>query len=661
MTDFSKFSRAVETRLAQLAKHELYVVAADKDAVWAHYLASFPEGTDPIFRTRTEHDCSCCKNFLRNMGIVVAIIDGEVETVWAVKDVGHPYDAVAEAMDAYVKALPIRAVFRTKERSFGNGTTRELLDIGSTRTWHHFVGKVEPRHHSRDADAERGRFDSVAGVLKRGLEELTAPAIETVLDLINSNALYRGQEFKASVVEFQKLRRAYWTSNHKKDVFVWQNVGHPAARFKNTVIGTLVQDLSEGMDLEAAVRSFEQKVAPQNYKRPTALITPRMVQDAMKTVTDLGLEPALKRRFARLSDVSVNNVLWVDNGVKPLMKDGIEGLLLDAVAPVKPNIDRAEPIGIDAFLKDVLPRATAMDVLVENKMLTNFVSLTAPEVAGDFALLKWSNGFAWSYDGNVADSIKERVKRAGGDVDAALRVSLAWFNTDDLDLHVHEPNGNHIYFGNKGGKLDVDMNVSSPVRDAVENVRWKGKPPSGTYRVEVNNYNQRESKDVGFTIEMESEGVVRTFTHERAVRGMVPVMSFTVDKNGRVVNVEAAPGIKSGTSSQEKWGIATGNLVKVNTLLLSPNHWDDNATGNKHWFFILDGCKNPEPTRGIYNEYLNPALEKHRKVFEILGDKTKCPVADEQLSGLGFSSTRHDTATVLVKGPRLQKAYTITF
>lgn len=92
--------------------------------------------------------------------------------------------------------------------------------------------------------------------------------------------------------------------------------------------------------------------------------------------------------------------------------------------------------------------------------------------------------------------------------------------------------------------------------------------------------------------------------------------------------------------------------------MYSPNHWGDQHVGAKHLIFALRDCKNPDPTRGIYNEYLRSDFEKHRKVFEVLGSKTKCQPTDNQISGLGFTSARGDSVTVIVDGKR---PFNITF
>jgi len=75
MSDFQHFAAAVEEKLDAMSKHELFVV--DVENIFDRYLAAFPEGTNPVYRERTEHDCSCCKHFVRNVGNVVAVIDGK--------------------------------------------------------------------------------------------------------------------------------------------------------------------------------------------------------------------------------------------------------------------------------------------------------------------------------------------------------------------------------------------------------------------------------------------------------------------------------------------------------------------------------------------------------------------------------------------------------
>lgn len=183
-------------------------------------------------------------------------------------------------------------------------------------------------------------------------------ALETALDLIDSNSVYRGAEFRKGVAEFQKIKLAYdQMSEREKNTYLWNNASFPFARLRNTAVGTFLIDLSEGeMSIEAAVEAFGRKTDPTNYKRPTSIITKGMVEQAMKTIQELDLEPALDRRHARLSDVSVNDVLWVSNAAQAKMKDGVAGLLAGEVIR-KADTGKAEDILIDDFMKDVLPKA----------------------------------------------------------------------------------------------------------------------------------------------------------------------------------------------------------------------------------------------------------------------------------------------------------------
>lgn len=656
MNDFQKFSNHVHTQYQTMVIHgkELFEVAVTGDELWASYLSAFPEGTNPIFRERTEHDCSCCRNFIKNLGRVVTIKDGQISTVWeGGSELPAPYAVVAATMDQVVRNSLIEGVYRSSERQYGQEVNYEHQPSGNILTWHHFHGQVADRAHSQTPDAAAGSLNSTADVFKRGLEEITPDSLETVLGLIGSNALYRGEEFMGAVSGFKTLQERYHAvKGTAKLVFHWEHLSNHAARIRNTAIGTLLQDLSAGVDLETAVKSFEKKVAPENYKRTTALITPKMIENGLATLRELGLESAVYRRFAKLEDVTINNVLWANHEAKSHMRDTLAESLLSSkqVKPARRRGAESEgSISIDRFMEQVIPTAAQMEVFVTNAHQSNFVSLTAPVDMNVGKLFKWDNNFGWSYNGNVTDSIKEKVKRAGGNTDAKLRVSLAWFNPDDLDLHADCPDG-HISFSNKKGILDVDMNAYGPKHDTapVENLSWSD-PKDGVYHIVVNQYNPRTKDRPGFVIELENAGKVTQFHYPKAVTGNISCIRFNV-KGGEVTDLRVTGDLTNQSVSQEIWGVPTETFVKVETLMLSPNHWDGNETDNKHYMFMLQGCKNPEPTRGIYNEYLINELTEHRKVFEVLGAKTMCPVVDNQLSGIGFSSTRNDLVAIRVTG-----------
>lgn len=675
------FHRLVAERFQEIVKApEVFVVDIDGDALYTAYLAAFPEGANPLFKTKTENDCSTCRHFIRRAGGVVNITSGEMSTVWdTAAGAGQwPYSLVAMRLRDMISSAIIRDIFRTgeQEREFGSKQTRSMDPEGKVVTWNHlYTGEIPKRLRAVLPDAARGDYRTTVQVFERGLVELTPEAVETVVSLVEANALYRGEEHLRATLEFQKMQRMFLETDNKNR-FAWNHAGSPAARFRNTVIGTLVQDLSEGKDLEFAVKGFETKVAPTNYKRTTALITPMMVKKAMETIASLDLESALERRFATIEDVAVTDVLWVDGAARALMKGGIGDVLMKHAKSSqveKATDDRAEDISLEEFVKTNLPSASSVELFFAGTLAGNLMSLTAPIHPEPKQLFRWKNDFAWSYGGNVADSIRERVKKAGGRVDGAvLRISLSWFNYDDLDIHVNQPSGRGVYavqqticYHNKhgwtGGILDVDMNAgTSTSRVPVENVVWTQAPPNGIYKIAVNNYSRRETADVGFVIEVECEGKLSHFSYNKAVPDKHTIFVAALSmKDGKIDSVEVDPAVTVSNISQEKWGLTTEKFVKVSSVMLSPNYWGENAVGNKHTFFVIDGAKNDEAARGFYNEFLHPRLEPHRKVFEVIADKTKCAPSERQLSGLGFSSTKRETFLVKVTTGKKQRVFNI--
>lgn len=683
---FPAFARSVASTFQGMVESPtVFIAGVDGDALYQEYLGAFPEGTNPLVKKRTEHDCSCCRQFIRRAGSIVKVSDEECFTVWdeAAVNAPSPYREVAMRLRDVVRAASICDLYRVsvKEASFGAVQSHSLnKETQQALTWQHlYTGEIPRALRVSSPDQVQGEYRTTMQVFQRGLVELSAEAVDTVISLVDANALYRGEEHKPALLQFRKAQQSFLSKceGRERDTFAWANAGNPAARFRNTVIGTLVQDLSEGQEVERAVKSFETKVAPQNYKRTTALITPGMVKKAMETIEALGLESSLERRFAVIGDISVNDVKWVDGSAKPLMKGGIGAVLAQHVQSsrsVEVDERRAEEIALDDFVAKVLPEITGLEILFKGQHVGNLMSLTAPCDPEPKQLFRWGNDFAWSYGGNVADSIAERVKKAGGKVEGAvLRVSLSWFNYDDLDLHIHEPQGRgasgaygHIFFGNKrgwtGGMLDVDMNAGAGrTREAVENIVWSSRPPDGAYRVVVNNYAHRETADPGFVVEVESAGKLQHYSYNKGVRHQQDVVVVSLHmKDGLVARIEAGdPSITAANISQEKWGLKTEQFVKVKAVTLSPNYWGENHVGNKHTFFVLDGARNDEPTRGFYNEFLHPRLEPHRKVFEVIADKTKCQPTEGQLSGLGFSSTKREFLIVRAQQGKKQRVFNI--
>lgn len=669
MSEYINFRNAVQKNFDKLAKNgTLYYANVSKQEVWDMYQNSFPTGTNEIFRERREHECNCCKHALNVIGRVVGEVDGEFVNVWEGINTGTHYDAVAKALSELLKSSKIAGVFLHNEREVGKDHTFEIQEDGKTIRWDHFHQVIPPSSYMKVGMAEaKGSAQTNKSVLERSLKEITEDAVDTVLELIAQNSIYRGAEHKFTVTRVKELKKDLAAAKNK-ELFLWKKAFElkGASSLRNTVIGTLLVDLSEGVELEKAVKTFESKVAPQNYKRSTALVTDGMRKKAKETAQELGLEPSFQRRFANVSDINMNDILFADNAVKPFMESSIfDAVQVKGPSSSKTSFDGVKSMSIEEFMKTVVPGSETIELFVGNEHEKNLMSLIAPVNASAPNIMKWNNNFSWTYNGDITDSdIRTRVKAAGGVVDAPFRISMSWHHRDDLDIHLYRKDRigvrDHVYFGNRegaGAKLDVDMRGER--YDQIENIFWKdlSKLPAGDYEVQVNNfrsgsaYSQDPARVEGFQIETEYLGNTFVYTHPNKLTGTVSVMKFAVDKQG---NVDFGNTKFSG-NQKEIWGVKTQDFQKVNMLMLSPNHWNGQEIGNKHYFFIVNDCKNPDSAVGFYNEFLIQELNPHRKVFEILSSALKAPHSIDQLSGFGFSSTRSDEVVIRVDGKRVVK------
>lgn len=674
---FKEFAKCIRDRFYSMSEEgPLFVVDIEKEVLLKTYQDAFPRGTNEIFRERREHDCNSCNKFISRIGPVVQIVNKELITVWGVSSdlLEGKYRVVAKAMDELIKSRKISRIFLTDPLDkkvgvesniedltisrYGHDTSKDPKGISSIR-WHHFSCIVPDRFISGDRNTKIGEATATRTVFERGLKEISLTALEIVLDLIDSNSIYRGEEFKEIIETFKKHKMAYSARNAKeKEYYTWLNYANFSAKIRNTAIGTLLLDLSMCAELNDAVLSYERKVAPENYKRSSAPITKGLIDKAIAKIDELGLRESLERRYAVLGDISVNNVIFVDRATAMAMRDNIAALLKDEVRE-RPQNDSKE-VPIKQFIEEIVPQCTNIEMFVGNTHENNLVSLIAPMHNSAPALFKWPNNFSWAYNGDVTDSLmKQRVKSMGGNVNAYLRYSIQWNengdNNNDFDAHIIEPTGNHIYFPNRGivhlssGHLDVD--IIHPDREvAVENITYTDplRMPEGVYDLFVNCYSHRGGR-TGFRAELEFEGAIHKFSYDKNIqqRNDVSVARISYSREKGIEIIESLP---YNRTSQELWGIKTEKFHKVGAIMYSPNHWDNMGIGNRHYFFMLEGCRNPGKARGFYNEFLKSELTRHRKVFEVLGGKMKCDESPNQVSGLGFSSTKRDSVIVRVTG-----------
>ncbi|GAQ30261.1 hypothetical protein SAMD00023378_3944 [Ralstonia sp. NT80] len=385
----------------------------DAEGLFDAYLAAIPE------RHRQYYTCSCCRTFVQRFGGLVTINESGAKrpALWD-DNSPHIHRAGITAMARMVRRAKVTGVFLSTEAMWG------YPEAGG---WKHM-------HIALPAPLKlRGTPGQTAGQImaekredfknmQRALAEFTPAHVEQALNLLRTDSLYRSEKVIGPAEFLRKLHadRAAAPAGQYRDNILWRAVAAAPAGFchpRSSMIGTLLEDIASGMSFDEVARRFADKMHPLQYQRPQAAPTAGNVARAEKLVADMGIESALRRRYARLEDIQK---LWSPPAAqKTAQPPGVFShvTLKEAAGIVHKGLSApVQDITWEKFRRTVLPGARKIEFVVPTGRI-NFCGLVTASDPDAKPILQWDteesrNPVSW-YVYNGGSSAADWGLRAG--------------------------------------------------------------------------------------------------------------------------------------------------------------------------------------------------------------------------------------------------------
>lgn len=332
------------------------VFTTDAIGLWEMYLNTFT-GDD-----RQHHNCSACRQFIERFGGLVTIDEAGNTTpvIWNSSDAHEHYVAAVASLQAIVARAKVTGVFMSSDRSWGTPKTGR---------WHH-LAVLPPKtlwHKDRALTAEQAmaakRHDHET--LQHALHQFSEAHLMAAVTLLKADALYRSEKVLGAAEWLLSLKRAFMNAPaHKRMAGMWRSVATSPAGFchpRSSMIGTLLDDIAEGLPITDVTKKFKAKMHPLQYQRPQSAPSTGNIEQSEKLFEKLGLAPALRRRFARLDEVIA---VWRPAPDAKPSVEGVFGHLKPKGPAASPPVASAAPMTWVKFANNVLPEALKIEALV---------------------------------------------------------------------------------------------------------------------------------------------------------------------------------------------------------------------------------------------------------------------------------------------------------
>jgi hypothetical protein len=366
----------------------------DATGLFEAYLSALPSAN------RQYHTCHCCRHFIERFGGLVVIEDDGVArtALWDAVGVPSYYRPGVEAMSRLVRKAAVTGVFLSSETLWGVPESPKNAKHGGAGTWSHF--HVTPPR----AMVYRSRFDLLTagqamaakredrGTVARALGEFDLATVSTAVKILRSDALYRSEKVLGAGEWLLKLHEAQANAKGKpaRENVLWLAIATAPAGFchpRSSMIGTLLEDIAAGKGFDDVARSFAAKMHPLQYQRPQAAPTAGAIAAAEKLVEQMGIAPALRRRFARVEEIEA---LWrpaaESTPVEP--SGGVFGHLTPkGKMPARELELPATTMTWEKFQRTVLPEAKRIEFYAPHR--GNYVALLTASVSDSPPILQW--------------------------------------------------------------------------------------------------------------------------------------------------------------------------------------------------------------------------------------------------------------------------------
>ncbi len=327
---------------------------------------------------RQHHNCSCCRDWMRQMADAVFIRrDGStVSAFWDPAAISDPiYHPTVAAMKKLAESAPVAT-------AFGHDAT----DVGFEESggFNHFFSHLpkEVVFESWNLGKRVGELNKDYTGLKSSLEDYTLDQAKVAVSLLSSADAYKSEQNFADRAKFfydAHVQVAAVKHNLHRDNLI-RRLGTTApagwARPRSNILAVVLDALKEGKPAQVALKMFNAQLDPTRYRRTEEeAVKKGQIQAAEKLIERLGLASALARRPAKLIDVP--SWLWQpkveaeaeETDTKPgavfqKLLDKSKQREVNKTEVVHGTIDGGR-ITFKRLLETVLPRAVSMQIWVQ--------------------------------------------------------------------------------------------------------------------------------------------------------------------------------------------------------------------------------------------------------------------------------------------------------